>query len=354
MPSFNNIPEDPLLHRHITDAYGDRASQFVATHANQANPFFMYVPFTAPHSPYSQAKQQDLAEFDNTSLTGLRKNTAALTYAMDRAVGNIIARVNDPDGNPNTNDSIAGNTIIVFINDNGGNTPGDPATGGEEVHKNTPLRDWKGSAFEGGIRVPMLIKAPGLDPGVFDQAVTALDLFPTFLAAADIAAPDNLDGANLLPYLEGEQTGAVHDTLYWRGGVNYWAIRQGDWKLTKTLRSSLIQLYHLNANGTGETTPVTAANPTIVQEMLKDYVDWETTLDKATQTMAPNFTYLNRFDAFRFRTDLSTNLNWHDTTQNVWQDDSPRRHIRQNGPRRLLCQCRPRVPAPQRRQLHFQ
>jgi arylsulfatase A-like enzyme len=307
-PSYNNIPADPTLKRNFTDAIGDEASKFVADNANQANPFFMYVPFTAPHSPYDLAKADDVAQFDGTSLTGLRKNVAASTYAMDRAVGNIMARVNDPDGNPNTNDSIADNTIIVFMNDNGGNFPTDPPAQGQMVHDNSPLRDYKGSMFEGGIRVPMVIKAPGLAAGVYNQSVSSVDLLPTFLAAAGAAVPGNMDGVNLLPYLNGSQTGPAHDTLFWSGGVNGWAVRQGNWKLVKANQGAFVQLYQINANGTGEQAAdiKTGQQPAIYQSMLKDFVDYEATLAKATTTTLSNISYLNLFDAVRVRTDLST------------------------------------------------
>src|SRR5690606_34031052 len=119
------------------------------------------------------AKQQDLAEFDGTSLTGLRKNVAALTYAMDRAVGNVLNRIDDPNGDGDTEDSIADNTIVVFVNDNGGRLPLD----GQSLSSNGPLKGFKGDAWEGGIRIPYMIKAPGLAPSVFDQPVSTIDLY---------------------------------------------------------------------------------------------------------------------------------------------------------------------------------
>jgi arylsulfatase A-like enzyme len=195
----------------VTDAFGDEATKFVADHANQADPFFLYVSFTGPHSPYPQAKEQDLAEFDSTSLSGFRKNAAALTYAVDRNVGHILDRVSDPDGNGDTSDSIADNTIILFLNDNGAPSPIDPQAGGQVVHDNSPLRGFKNNGWEGAVRVPMMIRAPGVDPGVYDEMVSALDFLPTFVQAAGGTPDANLDGVDLMPYLEGTQTGPVHD-----------------------------------------------------------------------------------------------------------------------------------------------
>jgi autotransporter-associated beta strand protein len=316
--SFNNIPPDPTLGRHFTDAIGDEASKFVANNANQAQPFFMYVPFTAPHAPYDAAKAQDLALFDSTSLTGIRKNVAALTYAMDRAVGNIIARVNDPNGDGNQDDSIADNTIIVFANDNGGEQPL-PSYGNVAGHDNGPLLRWKGTAWEGGIRVPMIVNMPGGGTGVYNEMVSTLDLMPTFLAAAGVPLPNNLHGENLAPFLSGQQTGPVHDALFWRGGSNYWAMRKGNWKLVHGSQTAGFQLYLLNPDGSGEDPALSHNNSDrpVFEAMLKEFVDWEATQSKPLHTTS---FALNRFDAFRFRQDIATTNSWRNGS--VWANDA--------------------------------
>jgi autotransporter-associated beta strand protein len=317
--SFNGIPNDPVLGRHLTDAFGDEASRFIATHANQASPFFLYFTFNAPHLPYTQAKQQDLDEFASTSFDyPYRKNAAALTYGMDRNIGYILDRINDPNGDGNQSDSIADNTIVVFTNDNGGNTPSDPVANNQMVHDNTPLRDYKGSGFEGGIRVPMMIRMPNVAGGVSNEPVISLDLLPTFLAAGGGTIVPNLDGENLMPLLQGTQTGAVHDALFWRGGLNYhMAVRKGEWKLVKGAKTANAhRLYRLNPNGSGEDAFMEAAEPEKFQELVRDYVNWEVTLAKPTQT---DFIALNRFDAFRFRNDQPT-TNWRAAGQ--WVNDA--------------------------------
>jgi autotransporter-associated beta strand protein len=315
--SFNGVPNDPVLGRHLTDAFGDEASKFIANHANQAAPFFLYVPFTSPHGPYDKVKQQDLDQFATSSLTGLRKNDAALTYGLDRNVGSILARIDDPNGDGNTSDSIADETIVVFINDNGGSNPNEPASGGEMVHDNTPLRDYKGSAFEGGFRVPMMIRMPGVTSGVSNEPVIALDLFPTFVAAAGGAVAPNIDGENLLPLLQGTQTGAVHDALFWRGGLDYhMAVRKGEWKLVRGTKTAFHRLVRLNPDGSGETDFLESQEPQKFQELIRDFVNWEVTLAKPTQT---DVIALNRFDAFRFRNDQAT-TNWRATGQ--WVNDA--------------------------------
>ena len=249
-PSFNGIEPDPVLGRELTDAFGDEASQFIANHAGGDNPFFLYLPFTATHGPYYLAKEADIREFDDTSLTGERKNVAAITYALDRAIGNIVGRLQDPNGDGDTSDSIDDNTIIAFVNDNGGR--GTFSTGfPSEWHDNTPLKGVKATYFEGGIRVPFFLRMPGVEPGIFNQAVNSLDLMPTFVNAAGGQLDFPTDGVDLAPYLEGTQSGAVHDYLFWRYMHLGFAVNDGQWKLTKGYIDE-ISLYHLNPDGSGE------------------------------------------------------------------------------------------------------
>jgi arylsulfatase A-like enzyme len=309
--SFNNIPVDTGGEgRHVTDAFGDEASRFVANHAADVDPFFLYMPFTAPHGPLGTAKQQDVAEFDGTSLTGNRKNTAALVFAMDRAIGNILHRLDDPNDDGDTSDSIADNTIVVFANDNGGPSGGN--------HINTPLRGTKGNAFEGGTRVPFLIRMPDPDnPGQFltgdyDRAVSTLDLFPTFVAAAGESMTTHTDGVDLAPFLTGAQTGDPHEALIWRKAG--WAIRKGDWKLVKGTSGNPIMLVQLAADGTGENTDLSAQEPEKYQELLRDFTEWETQMQKPSQTTSRS---QNRFDHFVYRHDQSASANW--SAADIWQ-----------------------------------
>jgi autotransporter-associated beta strand protein len=308
-PSFNNVAPDPVLGRFLTDAFGDEASRFIAQNANQEKPFFLYTAFNGPHSPYTQAKQSDIDEFASTSLTGLRKNVAALTYGDDRNIGAILDRLDDPNGDGDQSDSIADNTIVIFVNDNGGPPPDDPQAQGQVVHSNGTLRGYKSQSFEGGIRVPMIIRAPGVAPAVVNEMVSTLDLFPTLIKAAGGQAASYLDGTDIMPLLQGNHVGPVHDKLIWRMGNNGWAIRKGDWKLARGTTENLIELYHLNPDGTGETVPLNNANPAKVWELTVDYVNWEAQMAKGSQTTIRT---LNRFDEFRFRSNLSATAKWRD------------------------------------------
>ena len=310
--SFNNIPLDSAgKGRHVTDAFGDEASKFIANHAGDPDPFFLYLPFSSPHSPLTLAKQQDIDEFNGTSLSASERKIAALVFAMDRAVGNVLDRINDPNGDGDTSDSVADNTIVVFANDNGG-TPS---------HDNGVLRGFKGESFEGGIRVPFLMRMP--DPnnpgqfliGDFDSPVTTRDLFPTFISAAGETMSTLTDGVDLTPFLTGQQTGDPHEMLAWRKGGDDWAIRKGDWKLLSGNNGEPIQLVQLAANGSGEFVDLSAQNPEKFQELLVDFTAWEAEMSKQSQDSGR---VSNRFDHFVYRENQTTSGNWSNT--NIWQE----------------------------------
>ncbi|WP_197530439.1 sulfatase family protein [Bythopirellula polymerisocia] len=297
-PSFNNIPQSSPG-RHLTDAFADEATKYIADHAADANPFFLYTALNAPHGPLSQGKASDLAQFNGTSLTGERKTVASYTYGMDRAIGLILDRLDDPNGDGNTSDSIANNTIVIFTNDNGGEVNG--------FYDNGPLAGFKGSASEGGIRVPVLVRAPGLAPGIYDKPVSTLDFFPTFVNAGGGTLPSNLDGVDLLPYLNGTNTGTPHQYLYQHNRVNFSAIQDDQWKLVKAHALDTWHLYQLNPDGSGETVDVKDQYPEKVSELVREFVDWEVHTEKALNSTD---VYVNHTDTFLFRNDLFPISGW--------------------------------------------
>ncbi|HYO24199.1 MAG TPA: sulfatase-like hydrolase/transferase, partial [Lacipirellulaceae bacterium] len=147
---------DPTFGRYVTDALGEEAAAFINNHADDADPFFLYLPLSAPHDPFT-VKKQDWDLFPHLT-DSAQRTTAAMVHALDRSVGMVTSAL--------AAQGIDDETIIVFLNDNGG-TPS---------HDNRPYRDFKATTFEGGIRVPYLIKAPGLAAGVYDQPVTMYDI----------------------------------------------------------------------------------------------------------------------------------------------------------------------------------
>jgi arylsulfatase A-like enzyme len=198
--------------------------------------------------------------------------------AMDDAVGSVLAKLAEL--------KLEENTLVFFISDNGGPTPS--TTSG-----NGPLRGYKSQTWEGGIRVPWMVQWKGHLPAgrVDDRPVIQLDVLPTVLAAAGVAArPEwKLDGVNLLPFLRGEKNGAPHDALYWRFGAQM-AIRRGDWKLVKGPSAGVpierrahatvegAELYNLR-DDIGEKNNLAAQQPEKVRELAAAWKKWDGELE---------------------------------------------------------------------------
>ncbi|MES2983076.1 MAG: sulfatase [Verrucomicrobiota bacterium] len=175
--------------KHITDAMGDAATAFIRDHqtGNLADrPFFMQVHFYAVHTPI-QPRPDLRAKYNSLPTTATHKDAqyAALVQGMDQNVGRILDRLSDPNGDGNMSDSIAANTLVVFLSDNGGHI-------GET--DNDPLRHQKGAFWNGGLRVPMIVRQPGVVPAATqtDTLVHAVDFYPTFLERAGIALPPGI------------------------------------------------------------------------------------------------------------------------------------------------------------------
>jgi arylsulfatase A-like enzyme len=178
---------------------------------------------------------------------------------MDLAIGQVINKLKES--------GVYENTLILYFNDNGG----------ARVSKaiNTPLRDYKHSVYEGGIRVPFLINWPGhLNPGTSDEPVISLDIFPTICAVLGIDLPSDrvYDGRNILPILQKKQKSPLHETLFWDGNDGIWAIREGKWKLIQNKAGNL-ELYDLNAD-ISEKTDLSKQNPQIVDKLNKEFKEW--------------------------------------------------------------------------------
>jgi arylsulfatase A-like enzyme len=200
----------PETFDYMTDELGRAAAEYIAAAGEQ--PFFMYLAFNATHGP------NDATDADLKAVGGGDGNRThrAMTRALDRAVGVVLDAL-DTQG-------IADNTLVFFLNDNGG----------VRGHDNTPLNGFKGSTWEGGIRVPFAIRWPAkITAGqVFTKPVISLDIFPTAMAAAGIhqTPGEPLDGVDLLPWLTSSRKDRPHETLFWKNGSR-WAVRDGDLKL---------------------------------------------------------------------------------------------------------------------------
>ncbi|MGI8605289.1 MAG: sulfatase family protein [Verrucomicrobiales bacterium] len=211
----NEVQEVNEPNFYTTNAYGDRAVDWLDKQKDR--PWFLYMAFNAQHAPL-EAPQKYLDRFEKIS-DPKRRTFAAMMSAMDDATGKILAKVRALGQEEHT--------VIFFLSDNGGPTR-------STTSKNGPLRGFKATTWEGGVRVPFAAQWKGKLPAgkTYEQPVIQLDILPTALAAAGATVDSawKLDGVNLLPLLLGEKSAKPHETLYWRFG-DQWAIRHGDWKL---------------------------------------------------------------------------------------------------------------------------
>jgi arylsulfatase A-like enzyme len=189
-----------------------------------------------------------------------RRTYAAMLSAVDDAVGRVSDKLRA--------EGLDEQTLIFYLSDNGGHPIANAA-------RNNPLRKQKGTVYEGGIRVPFVIKWTGRIPAgtKYSQPVVSLDIAATALAAAGVVPEDGvkLDGVNLVPHLRGEKSAAPHETLYWRF-VNQRAIRHGQWKLT-TPGDELEGLYDLSTD-IAESKDLSAEHPEVVQQLRELYDRW--------------------------------------------------------------------------------
>lgn len=241
---------------YVTDWMAQEAATFI--HSNRERPFFLYVAFNAVHTPM-QAKPEDLAIFPDI-LDSKRQKLAGMTIALDRAVGHIMDTLK--------NEGLDRRTIIFFLNDNGGATT--------NASDNGPLRGMKGSKWEGGIRVPYVVRwSDHLPAGNhYDLPVSTLDIAATALAVAGAGTDSmsDLDGVDLLPHLSGKEPDTPHEILFWRRGPAA-AVRVGKWKLLR-IETNPVLLMDLDAD-LGETTNLAAQEPEIVEQLLDRLSEWE-------------------------------------------------------------------------------
>ena len=256
---------------HVTTRFGEAAARWIRQRAREAESFFLFVSFTAPHGPL-QPDPQDMEELG--TIEGKRRaKYAGLVVGLDRAVGRILETLDQT--------GLADRTVVVFTNDNGGQT----RTGAI----NSPLRGGKGQLFEGGIRVPMTMRWPGhIAPGsTIDDPVISLDLLPTLVATrgSEIDAAPRLDGVNLLPRLTGERDRLAPRDLFWRtgGATGSRAIRRGPHKLVVLPstpdrdRDEQKLLFDLDKD-IGETTDLASDQPERVAELYEALMQWDATL----------------------------------------------------------------------------
>lgn len=265
---ISTLPDGPKG-EYVTDRLTDEACAFIKQSAKAEKSFFCYLSHFAVHGPW-QGKPDDVEHFKKKIRPGMaHKNPhyAAMIKSMDDSIGQLMDQLNEL--------GIAKNTIIIFTSDNGGihfTKPETPGTIEGFVTDNAPLRGSKSTTWEGGIRIPQIIRWPGIakSGSVSKEPVVSTDFYPTLLAAAGLApqADHPLDGIDLKPILQGKPSSRKQLTWFM---PHYMAlgmpdempscgvIREGDWKLIKLFEGGY-RLFNLK-DDIGETKNLAAAMP---------------------------------------------------------------------------------------------
>ena len=239
---------------------------------NQEKPFFLIVSHNTIHDPLME-KSATIEKYRNKPGSDQPENhpvIAAMIERLDNSTGRILEKIEDLD--------IDDNTIVIFYSDNGG------------LHKHamqTPLRKGKGTLYEGGIRVPLIVKWPGVTkPGTTaNHLISSIDLLPTFTNMAGIASNEMaIDGLSFTGILQGHQDSFHRDALYWHfphyhNGMPGGVIRAGDYKLIERFEPMLLdqpgqlELYNL-AEDIGETNNLAESMPDKAEELKQMLHRW--------------------------------------------------------------------------------
>jgi len=260
---------------YLTDRLTDEALKFIQT--NQGQPFFLYLAHYAVHAPL-MGKDELVEECARRPGANGQSNMvyAAMVKSVDESVGRILKKLEEL--------RLSDHTIVVFTSDNGGavHFGKPPAT------CNAPLRMGKGYAYEGGLRVPLLVKAPGVTRAgsVSDVPVISHDFFPTLLeliGAPKTASRTALDGVSFVPLLHGKTTLGRselfwHYPHYWNGKgalpvTPYSVVRSTDWKLIRFYETGREELYNLR-DDPSEQHDLAAAQPQRARQLSNRLDAW--------------------------------------------------------------------------------
>jgi arylsulfatase A-like enzyme len=260
-----------LPNEYLTDRLNLEAVEFIERH--KAQPFFLYLAHYAPHQMLD-AKPDKLEKFNAKPGAGKSKDNpklAAMLESIDDGVGLVMQKLDEL--------KLADNTVLIFMSDNGGE---------RSVTGNFPLRAGKSFVYEGGLRVPCIVRWPGhIKPSVVcDVPIITHDFYPTFMEIAGLKLDraQGVEGKSLASLFHGASQ-LKRDTLYWHyplakphflGGTSASAIRKGDFKLIECLDSGKVELYALK-NDLSEARDLSAAMPKKTVELRKQLADWRKT-----------------------------------------------------------------------------
>ena len=299
-PYGNPNLEDGPAGEYLPARLARETAEFIGD--NRDKPFLAYLSFYSVHTPLmtTQALEEKyVAKAEQLAFSGprwIRESFrdarqaqdhavyGGMVEALDSAVGTVLRAIDE--------NGLRNRTIVVFMSDNGGlsTSEGSPTA-------NLPLRGGKGWMYEGGIREPMLVRAPGTtEPGaVITSPVTSVDFYPTLLELAGLRTrPDqHLDGASMAPLLRGERV--RREAMYWhyphygnQGGAPSAAIRDGDWKLIRWYEDGSTELFHLG-DDPGERYDLARLMPAKAAELEKQLSAWLEQVDANMPTTNPAF-----------------------------------------------------------------
>jgi arylsulfatase A-like enzyme len=266
---------------YLTDRLTDEAIKFIRE--NRDKPFFAYIPQFAVHNPL-QGKPELVEKYKAKAKAGAPHRNAvyaAVIENLDQNVGRLVAAIEEL--------KLSEKTLVVFTSDNGGLV---------QNTSNAPFRAGKGSAYEGGVRVPLIASWPGTIPAgkTCDAPVITPDWYPTILELAGVArAPSQaVDGVSLVPLLREKGT-LAREALYWHyphyhpgGATPYGAIRQGDWRLVEFYEDGRTELYSLK-DDVGEARDLAAEMPDRARGLQKNLADWRASVGAQMPTPNPNY-----------------------------------------------------------------
>ena len=268
MTRWNTLPNGKKG-EYLTDRLTDEAIKFIDK--NKARPFFLYLSHYAVHTPL-QAPDKLIKKYKKKPVGKRHRNPvyAAMVESVDHSVGRIMSKLEQL--------GIADDTVVFFTSDNGGHG---------RITSHLPLRGNKGNFYEGGIRVPLIVRWPGVvKPGSQCKVpVISTDFFPTILEIAGLPSrPEcHLDGVDMVPLLKGQRS-IDRDALYWHypnyigaghpGGARPCSVvRKGDWKLIESLEDNRLELFDLSKD-LGETNDLAAVMPEkagLLKNLLDDW-----------------------------------------------------------------------------------
>lgn len=257
---------------HLTEALTREALKALDYPIRHHKPFYLYMANYATHTPI-QPDERFVQKYRDAGMDEGQARYASMVEGVDKSLGDIMDYLESR--------GVADNTVIIFMTDNGGNSE-NKAKGGVPHTQNLPLREGKGSCYEGGVRVPLMFFWPGHSrTGRCNIPVICEDLFPTILEIAGVRGYNTvqpIDGQSLVPLITGKGKGPAEDRPLVFHFPHKWkpydlvdidflsAVRCGDWKLVYRIASGTLELYNLRED-IGERNDVAAENPEIVQRL---------------------------------------------------------------------------------------